>query len=71
MKTDNDQIFVMKRYLEILWGTVSDGITKKDQQLYCSRAYNYGSEDFNYTLLFFNSAVKQTFKGEKKMSLLS
>lgn len=36
------------------------------QQLYCIRAYNYESEDFNYILLFYYSGVKQTLKGKKK-----
>lgn len=29
LKTDNDQIFMVKWYLEILKGTVSDGIIKR------------------------------------------
>lgn len=29
LKTDNDQIFVVKWYLEILKGTVSDGIIRR------------------------------------------
>lgn len=40
------------------------------QQLYCIRAYNYESEDFNYILLFHNSAVKQTLKGKNNESIV-
>lgn len=41
------------------------------QQLYCSQVYNYEPKDFNYILLFYNSAVKTNIQEEKKMSLLS
>lgn len=39
------------------------------QQLYSIRAYNYESEDFNYILPFYNSAVKLTLKRKNNGSI--